>query len=51
MVENFISYYKNLLNEAEQNYYRSQFDLRSNSVKQMLHNLKSVASFAKSKVK
>jgi len=41
--------YKKMLNEAEKNYYSSQFDLKSNSVKQIWRNLNAVASFTKQK--
>jgi len=38
---------KKVLNEAEANHYQLQFDLKSNSIKQIWYNLNSVTSLSK----
>jgi len=40
-------YYLRVLNEAEANYYQSQFDFKSNLIKQIWYNLNSVTSLSK----
>jgi len=42
---------KKVLGEAEQNYYYEQFDLKSNSIKQVWSNLNDIASLSKIKRK
>jgi len=42
--------YKKVLGEAEQNYYYQQFDLKSNSIKQVWSNLNDTASLSNVKL-
>ena len=44
-------YYKKILIEAEQSYFRKLFDTKTNSVKQLWKNLTTVASLGKQKSK
>ena len=45
--KNYRKQYKKVLHEAEQNYYCQQFDIKTNSVRQIWRNLNCLASFSK----
>ena len=45
--EHYRKYYKNVIREAEVNYYVLQFDTKFNSVEQIWHNIISMAFLSK----
>jgi len=49
--KNYRKVYKKVFDEDEQNYYYQQFDLKSNSMKQVWSNLNDIASLSKIKGK